>query len=53
MQTADVVKVQQNKTNTFICITRPIQKKFPVKKGDRLLMVVDGDKIIVKRAEED
>ena len=53
MKAADTVIVQDFKTNTFINLTKKIREAFPVSKGDRLLVMTDGKKIIIEKSEED
>lgn len=51
MQITDVVKVQKCKTNTFIHITKDIQKIFPVEKGEVLKVTAIKDKLIIERVK--
>ncbi|HSQ87966.1 AbrB/MazE/SpoVT family DNA-binding domain-containing protein [Romboutsia sp.] len=43
------VKVQANKSNTFINIPKEMREALDIKKGDTLLLIVKDGKIIIEK----
>lgn len=50
-KSVDVVKVQKNKNNSYINLTKDIQQIFPVEKGEVLKITAIKDKLIVERVK--
>lgn len=43
------VKVQASKTNTYINLPKEIREQLGIKKGDTLLVKLEGNKIIIEK----
>jgi AbrB family looped-hinge helix DNA binding protein len=50
----EIVKVQQNSSNTSVSIPRDIREALSIKKGDKMLMTVTKDnKILLEKIKDE
>lgn len=49
VKSIETVKVQECKTNVYMNIPRETRESLNIKKGDKLLLKVVGDELIVKK----
>lgn len=49
MEVAGVVKFQVQRTNSFMTVPEDAVNKLKLKKGDKLIVKIDGDRLIVEK----